>query len=161
MGGWRDSTGRRASSRGSTGSAGYPWPWPEWIGCRGARVLPPRGETCDRAVMTMSAARSSAPLKVLLGALAACLLLAGCSGGSLTTATVTSTASGAPDTQGSGSASASASPRAAPSTTIVVPPVASITSTPALGATGLTPIEPISLTVDKGTIDDVTLTNPH
>jgi lipoprotein-anchoring transpeptidase ErfK/SrfK len=110
--------------------------------------------------MTMSAARSSAPLKVLLGALAACLLLAGCSGGSLTTATVTSTASGAPDAQGSGSASASASPRAAPSTTTVVPPVASITSTPALGATGLTPIEPISFTVDKGTIDDVTLTNP-
>ncbi len=111
--------------------------------------------------MTMSAARSSAPLKVLLGALAACLLLAGCSGGSLTTATVTSTASGAPDTQGSGSASASASSSAAPSTTIVVPPVASITSTPALGATGLTPIEPISFTVDKGTIDDVTLTNPE
>ena len=110
--------------------------------------------------MTMSAARSSAPLKLLLGALAACLLLAGCSGGSLTTATVTSTASGAPDTQGSGSASASASSSAAPSTTIVVPPVASITSTPALGATGLTPIEPISFTVDKGTIDDVTLTNP-
>jgi lipoprotein-anchoring transpeptidase ErfK/SrfK len=110
--------------------------------------------------MTMSAARRSASLKLLLGALAACLLLAGCSGGSLTTATVTSTASGAPDTQGSGSASASASSSAAPSTTIVVPPVASITSTPALGATGLTPIEPISFTVDKGTIDDVTLTNP-
>jgi len=43
----------------------------------------------------------------------------------------------------------------------VLPPVASITSTPAFGATGLTPIEPISFTVDKGTIDDVTLTNPE
>jgi len=109
--------------------------------------------------MTMSAARKSAPLTVLLGALVACLLLAGCSGGSLATTTVTSTTSGAPDSEGSTSGSSSSS-SAAPSTTVVIPPVASIVSTPALGATGLTPIEPISFTVDKGTIDEVTLTNP-
>ena len=108
----------------------------------------------------MSAARKSAPLTIVLGALVACLLLAGCSGGSLATTTVTSTTDGAPDSQGSASASGSSS-SAAPSTTKVVPPVASITSTPAFGATGLTPIEPISFTVDKGTIDDVTLTNPE
>ena len=110
--------------------------------------------------MTTRAARKSAPFTILLGALVACLLLAGCSGGSLATTTVTSTTNGAPDSQGSASSESSSSSSAAPSTTKVVPPVASIASTPALGATGLTPIEPISFTVDKGTIDDVTLTNP-
>ena len=39
--------------------------------------------------------------------------------------------------------------------------MASIAATPALGSTGLSPIEPISFTVAKGTIDDVTLTNPE
>jgi lipoprotein-anchoring transpeptidase ErfK/SrfK len=87
-------------------------------------------------------------------------VLAGCSGGSLATTTVTSTTNGATESQSNSDAS-SASSSAAPSTTKVVPPVASITSTPALGATGISPIEPISFTVDKGTIDDVTLTNPE
>ncbi len=111
--------------------------------------------------MTIKPARTSAPIKVLLAVLAACLLLAGCSSGTLEVSTVTSTASGAPDVQGSTTDESGSSTSAAPSTTKVIPPVASITATPALGASGLSPIEPISFTVDKGTIDDVTLTNPE
>jgi lipoprotein-anchoring transpeptidase ErfK/SrfK len=42
-----------------------------------------------------------------------------------------------------------------------LPPVASIAATPAFGSTGIGPVEPISFTVDKGTIDDVSLTNPE
>jgi lipoprotein-anchoring transpeptidase ErfK/SrfK len=90
-------------------------------------------------------------------------LLAGCSSGSLSsTTTVTSTAGGSDAPQSSagesGSNSALATTSASPTPT-VIPPVASISGTPAIGSTGLSPIEPISFTVAKGTIDDATLTN--
>ena len=107
----------------------------------------------------MIAARKSAPFTVLTAIVTMILVLAGCSGGSPATTTVTST------TDGSGSAGPNdggspGSSGSAPSTPVVVPPVASIAATPALNSTGLSPAVPISFTVDKGTIDDVTLTNP-
>jgi lipoprotein-anchoring transpeptidase ErfK/SrfK len=95
-------------------------------------------------------------LAVILGILALLAAVTGCSGGSLTTAdtTVTSTA-GVPD----GSAASSAASSSA-TTTKTVPPVASVAGTPALGAAGLSPSDPITITVAKGTIDDLSLTNP-
>ena len=95
-------------------------------------------------------------LSTLLGILALLAVVAGCSGGSLTTAnsTITSTAGVPVGPSESGAASSTAT------TTTTVPPVASVTGTPALGATGLSPSEPIAVTVAKGTIDALTLTNP-
>ncbi|MET0866433.1 MAG: Ig-like domain-containing protein [Nakamurella sp.] len=112
----------------------------------------------------MIAARKNALLTVVLAFVAMIALLAGCSSGSLSAeTTVTSTAGGTESGSSTESASSgsSSSSSAAPSTTKVVPPVASIAATPALGAVDLSPVEPISFTVDKGTIDDVTLTNPE
>jgi lipoprotein-anchoring transpeptidase ErfK/SrfK len=100
---------------------------------------------------------------VALAVLALLLVVAGCSSGSLSVTTVTSTANAGPDGASSSEPNQDASASSAtpsPSTTRQVPPVASITATPALGATGLSPVEPISFTVAQGTIDDVTLTNP-
>ncbi len=93
-------------------------------------------------------------LSTLVGILTLLLVITGCSGGSLTTAgtTVTSTV-GAPD----GSSGSTALP---PTTAKPVPPVASVSGKPALGTTGLSPSDPITITVAKGTIDDLTLTNP-
>lgn len=67
---------------------------------------------------------------------------------------------------GSGSSSepdsgASAQPPASTSASPTpVPPVASVTSTPTAGSTDLSPVEPINVVVFKGTIGDITLTNP-
>lgn len=109
----------------------------------------------------MKLARRTAPRTLVLALVASLAVLAGCSGGSLAaTTTVTSTTNGAPDSPGSNAAEESSSTSASPSPT-VVPPVASVVATPALNSTDLSPIEPISFTVDKGTIDDVTLTNPE
>ena len=115
----------------------------------------------------MIAARKNAPLSVLLAIVALLALLAGCSSGSLAVTTVTSTAGqsdGQQSTSSGESASeseSSSSSSAAPSTTKVLPPVATVTGTPAFGATDLSPVEPLSFKVDQGTIDDVTLTNPE
>ena len=100
---------------------------------------------------------------MLAAILALVAVLAGCSSGSLAgTTTVTSTANGIPDGSGSGArgpdGSASSS---APSSTVVVPPVASVSARPALNSKGLSPSEPIVVTVNKGTFDDVTLKNPE
>jgi lipoprotein-anchoring transpeptidase ErfK/SrfK len=112
----------------------------------------------------MNAARKNALLTVVLAFVAMFALLAGCSSGSLSAeTTVTSTAGGTESDSSAESVSSGSSPSttASPSTTKVVPPVASIAATPALGSVDLSPVEPISFTVDKGTIDDVTLTNPE
>lgn len=89
-------------------------------------------------------------------ALVGLLVLSACSSGTLGAETVTSTvgATGAVSSPDSSSASSQAS------TTREVPPVATVAATPAFGTEGLSPIEPLSLAVDKGTIDDVTMTNP-
>jgi len=115
----------------------------------------------------MVAARKNAPLSVLLAIVALLALLAGCSSGSLAVTTVTSTAGGTDGQQSSASSgeseseSESSSSSAAPSTTKVLPPVATVTGTPAFGATDLSPVEPLTFKVDQGTIDDVTFTNPE
>ena len=119
------------------------------------------------AVTTVNSSRKPAFLAGWIAVVALVALLAGCSSGSLATTTVTSTTNAAPGTGGSSSAgsssAASASPTSAGSvaaTTSVAPPVASVTATPALNSTGLSPVEPISFTVTKGTIDDLSFTNP-
>ena len=115
----------------------------------------------------MIAARKNAPLSVLLAIVALLALLAGCSSGSLAVTTVTSTAGQSDGQQSSSSgesaseSESSSSSSAAPSTTKVLPPVATVTGTPAFGATDLSPVEPLSFKVDQGTIDDVTFTNPE
>ena len=111
----------------------------------------------------MMGARKHAPVAMALAIVAAIALLPGCSGESLTTTTVTSTVTGGPDSSGSVTSeeSGSESSSSSPSTpTKVEPPVASINATPAFGATDLSPSEFLTFAVDKGTIDDVTLTDP-
>ncbi len=107
--------------------------------------------------------RRSRLLTLLAAILALLAVLAGCSSGSLAgTTTVTSTANGIPDGSGSGARGPDGSASsAAPSSTVVVPPVASVSARPALNSKGLSPSEPIVVTVNKGTIDDVTLNNPE
>ncbi|WP_395727211.1 Ig-like domain-containing protein [Nakamurella sp.] len=94
-------------------------------------------------------------LAALLLALVGLLLVAGCSGGSLATETVTSTAGGTAGTGGASSADASSV-----ASTTVVPPVATVAATPAFGTEGLSPVEPLTFTIAKGTIDNVQMTNP-
>jgi lipoprotein-anchoring transpeptidase ErfK/SrfK len=99
----------------------------------------------------------------LVLALVGLLVVAGCSGGSLGSETVTSTVgatggTGSGTSDGTADASAGAS-SVAPSTT-VVPPVASVAATPAFGTASLSPIEPLTFTIAKGTIDTVQMTNP-
>ena len=78
------------------------------------------------------------------------LVLAGCSSGSLGAETVTSTVGATSGDESSSQAS----------TTREVPPVATVAATPAFGTDGLSPIEPLTFSVAKGTIDDVQMTNP-
>lgn len=110
-----------------------------------------------------STRRSGAPRRrrALLGAtslLVAVTVLAGCSSGSLGgDVTVTSTA-GLPSSSSAGESTASSS--AAPSTTTSAAPAAQIAASPAFGSTGVSPAEPITVSVTDGTITDLTMTNP-
>ncbi len=95
-------------------------------------------------------------LGALVLALVGLLTLSACSGGSLGAETVTSTmgaTGGATGPDGQSSSSTASS-------TTVVPPVATVAATPAFGTDGLSPIEPLTFTVAKGTIDTVQMTNP-
>ncbi len=87
---------------------------------------------------------------VLLMALVGLLVLAACSGGTLPRETVTSTVG--PD-GGTGSSG--------PSSPTVVPPVATVVASPAFGADGVSLIEPLTLKIEKGTVDNVQMTNPE
>ncbi len=97
-------------------------------------------------------------IAALLLALVGLLVVAGCSSGSLGAETVTSTAGATGGVTGSDGSSGAAS--SAPSTTREVPPVATVAATPAFGTDGLSPVEPLTFTVAKGTIDSVQMTNP-
>lgn len=90
-------------------------------------------------------------LGALLLALVGLLVVAGCSSGSLGGETVTSTG---------GTGGGSADGRSPASSTTVAAPVATVAATPAFGADGLSPVEPLTFTIDKGTIDKVQMTNP-
>jgi lipoprotein-anchoring transpeptidase ErfK/SrfK len=79
----------------------------------------------------------------------------------------TGTQTGAPST----TQQVRSTPKAAPSvpttattttraTPTIVPPVATVSSEPALSSSGLSPVQPITVRVAKGTITEVTLTNP-
>jgi lipoprotein-anchoring transpeptidase ErfK/SrfK len=67
---------------------------------------------------------------------------------------------GASSSPGSFSDSVSSSAHTTSAPPKPVPPVATVSSTPKIGSTGITPVEPITVTVDKGTIKDIALTNP-
>ena len=114
----------------------------------------------------MRAARRASVLTVVLAILALLAALSGCGRNTLADATVTSTANAVPDGSGgtgqgtAGPPAATSGSTAAPSTT-AIPPVATVTATPALNSKGISPSQPISVKVDKGTFDDVTLTNPQ
>src|SRR6478752_4188307 len=125
--------------------------------------MPARGISgSGRDLIRLNPARRRS-LGALVLALIGLLVVAGCSGGSLGSETVTSTVgatggTGSGTSDGTGDASAGAS-SVAPSTT-VVPPVASVAATPAFGTASLSPIEPLTFTIAKGTIDTVQMTNP-
>lgn len=62
--------------------------------------------------------------------------------------------------QGSPSAPATPTTTGISTTPTIVPPVATVSSEPALNSAGLSPVQPITVRVTKGTITEVTLTNP-
>ncbi len=114
----------------------------------------------------MRTASRTSLLTVILALLALMAVLSGCGRNTLADATVTSTAIAVPDGGGPGqgtggpTSGTAGTTSAAPSTT-VVPPVATVSAKPALNSKGLSPAAPIAVTVDQGTFDDVTLTNPE
>lgn len=101
----------------------------------------------------MRAASRTSLLTMMVAVLALLAVLSGCGRNSLAELTVTSTANAVPDGSGSASSSTAVS-------TIAVPPVASVTATPALNSKGFSPAEPISVNVDRGTFDKIALKNP-
>ncbi len=102
----------------------------------------------------------------IAGSIAGLLLAAaaGCSTGSpgalSSAASVTGTqvsTTGAPATTSAATASTATT---STTSTTPVPPVAVVTGQPALNSGDLAPIDPISISVAKGTIDTLTMTNP-
>ena len=110
--------------------------------------------------MTRLNAARRRSIAALLLAVVGLLVVAGCSSGSLGAETVTSTAGATGGVTGSDGESSSGAASSAPSTTREVPPVATVAATPAFGTDGLSPVEPLTFTVAKGTIDSVQMTNP-
>ena len=110
--------------------------------------------------MTRLNAARRRSIAALLLAVVGLLVVAGCSSGSLGAETVTSTAGATGGVTGSDGESSSGAASSAPSTTREVPPVATVAATPAFGTDGLSPVEPLTFTVAKGTIDTVQMTNP-
>src|SRR6478752_6706073 len=82
--------------------------------------------------------------------------------GSVATPTGSPSDTGVPSSDansGNAEASSSLGPTT-PTTTAEPAPVATIASNPKFGAKGLSPSAPIAITVQKGTIDELTMTNP-
>ena len=109
----------------------------------------------------MRAAPRTLLLTAVLAILALMAVLSGCGRNTLADTTVTSTANAIPDGTGSTGAPVSENGSAtAPPSTTAVPPVASVSAQPALNSKGISPAQPISVSVEQGTFDDVTLANP-
>ncbi|WP_084613922.1 L,D-transpeptidase [Nakamurella lactea] len=132
----------------------------------------------------MQRIRRFAPLVALV---AAVLVVAGCTatasgsadptetaaapaGGSTVTAGAVTSAQTSTDPNGAATGSSASVPESgtstgsspAPSTSSSpkpVPPVATVSSDPKVGSTGISPVEPITVSVAKGTIEDIALTN--
>ena len=114
----------------------------------------------------------SRPFRYAVAAVASLAFLSSCTSGGSTEAsssapvtTQTTSADGTTDTaqpSEGGSAGASTSTTSSTTSTTSTPtvPAAQITATPALGATDLSPTEPLTLAVSGGTLTDLTLTNP-
>jgi lipoprotein-anchoring transpeptidase ErfK/SrfK len=107
-------------------------------------------------------ARIRVRLVAVLALLGVLVVLVSCGSGSLAETTVTSTvdATPAPDGSASSSAASSSSSSPSPTTTSERPPVATVSATPAFGAADVSVVDPITISVAKGTIDALTLTNP-
>ncbi|GAA1999285.1 L,D-transpeptidase family protein [Nakamurella flavida] len=115
----------------------------------------------------MRSARRLAPALLVL----VLAVVSACSTGGLSATTVTATktagqsSAAVPDSTGTSSGqssgSSSSASSAAPTTTITQPPVAAVTASPAFGATDISPVEPISISVAQGTIDSLVMTNPE
>jgi len=100
----------------------------------------------------------------ILAATAACsssssgLGVAQSSAGSVSQAAQTQTGD---STESESSSSSSSSSSAAPSTTAAPKPVAQVTASPAFDADDISPTAPITVSVAKGTIADISVTNPE
>jgi lipoprotein-anchoring transpeptidase ErfK/SrfK len=93
---------------------------------------------------------------------------AACSGSSSGLAAVQTTGSVSPagatvaDRQsGSVSSSSSSSAPSSPSTTVVPPPVAAVSESPAFGGADISPVAPVTISVSRGTISQLSFTNPE
>jgi len=110
-------------------------------------------------MMTARRRRLRAAVSGLLVLLA---LISACSGGTLNPAGTTIGGSALATTMGDaapGSADAGTVSNSPPTPT-VVPPVATVAAIPKFGTKGLSPIDPLTVTVSQGTIDDLKFTNP-
>jgi len=59
------------------------------------------------------------------------------------------------------SASSSSSVPSSPSTTVVPPPVAAVSESPAFGGADISPVAPVTISVSRGTISQLSFTNPE
>ncbi len=59
------------------------------------------------------------------------------------------------------SASSSSSGPSSPSTTVVPPPVAAVSESPAFGGADISPVAPVTISVSRGTISQLSFTNPE
>jgi lipoprotein-anchoring transpeptidase ErfK/SrfK len=112
-----------------------------------------RPRTARRAVIAV----------VVAGVLAA---TAACSGSSSGLAAVQTTGGVSPAVAPAAesspeSASSSSSAPSVPSTTVVPPPVAAVSESPGFGGADISPVAPVTISVSRGTISQLSFTNPE
>jgi lipoprotein-anchoring transpeptidase ErfK/SrfK len=104
-----------------------------------------------------------AAIAVLVGGVLAAT--AACSGSSSGLAAVQTTGgvsqAGAPATAGPAASASSSSAPSSPSTTVVPPPVAAVSESPAFGGANISPVAPVTISVSRGTISQLSFTNPE
>ncbi len=114
-----------------------------------------RSRTASRVALALLAVGALAVTAACSGSSAG-LRVAQSSTGSISQAAATGGGSGSADSSASDSSSSSA-----PTTTVVPKPVARVTASPAFDAADITPLEPVTISVAKGTISDISFTNPE
>src|SRR5690349_24462547 len=102
---------------------------------------------------TKRSARAGAAIGLLA---AVSVLTAAC-----TTVDASSPSAVAVTVAGTSAAGASSGASSSPTTTAAPVPVAQVTSSPQLGDDAVTPIQPITITVARGIITDLKVTNPE
>jgi lipoprotein-anchoring transpeptidase ErfK/SrfK len=108
-------------------------------------------------------ARGAALALLAVGVLAITTACSGSSTGLAVAQSSSGSVSQAAATDGSGTpdSAADSSSSSAPTTTAAPKPVAQVTASPAFDADDITPTEPVTITVAKGTISDISFTNPE